>query len=90
LLFARNTFLTTVVKEDNVSLEEIIVIGSRNSNRSIIESLSSNDTKELVASTLKVNFYQILNFVPPSFISEIQTISNGTDREDSTLLSGYF
>jgi iron complex outermembrane receptor protein len=83
LLFANNTFLTTVVKEDNVSLEEIIFIGSRNPNRSIIDSLLSIDIKELVASTLKINFYQILNFVPPSFISETQTISNVSGHEDS-------
>jgi iron complex outermembrane receptor protein len=90
VLVTNNTFLTIVVKEDNVSLEEIIVIESRNPNRSIIDSLLSNDTKELVASTLKVNFYQILNFVQPSFISEIQTISNATDRKDSNLLIGCF
>jgi hypothetical protein len=45
-----------MVKEENVSLEEIIVIGSKNLNRPIIDSPRSIDIKELVVPPLKVNF----------------------------------
>jgi iron complex outermembrane receptor protein len=84
-------FITIVVNEDNVSLEEIIVIGSRNPNRSIIDSpvpIDIVDIKELVASSPQVNLNQILNFVAPSFTSNTQTISDGTDHVDPASLRG--
>ncbi len=91
VLVTNNTFLTIVVKEDNVSLEEIVVIGSRNPNRSIIDSpvpIDIVDIKELVASSPQVNLNQILNFVAPSFTSNTQTISDGTDHVDPASLRG--
>ena len=45
-------FITIVVNEDNVSLEEIVVIGSRNPNRSVIDSpvpIDIVDIKELAS-----------------------------------------
>tara|TARA_B110000483_G_scaffold52223_2_gene65029 strand:+ start:2068 stop:5013 length:2946 start_codon:yes stop_codon:yes gene_type:complete len=88
---ANSDFLTITVQEDNVSLEEIVVIGSRNPNRSIIDSpvpIDIVDIKELVASSPQVNLNQILNFVAPSFTSNTQTISDGTDHVDPASLRG--
>ena len=84
-------FITIVVNEDNVSLEEIVVIGSRNPNRSVIDSpvpIDIVNIKELAASSPQVNLNQILNFVAPSFTSNTQTISDGTDHVDPASLRG--
>ncbi|MFT6959081.1 MAG: iron complex outermembrane receptor protein [Polaribacter sp.] len=84
-------FVTIVVNEDNVSLGEIVVIGSRNPNRSVIDSpvpIDIVDIKELAASAPQVNLNQILNFVAPSFTSNTQTISDGTDHVDPASLRG--
>jgi iron complex outermembrane receptor protein len=86
-----NSYLTIVVNEDNVSLREIVVIGSRNPNRSVIDSpvpIDIVDIKELAASAPQVNLNQILNFVAPSFTSNTQTISDGTDHVDPASLRG--
>ena len=67
------------------------MIGSRNPNRSIIDSpvpIDIVDIKELVASSPQVNLNQILNFVAPSFTSNTQTISDGTDHVDPASLRG--
>jgi iron complex outermembrane receptor protein len=84
-------FVTILVNEDNVSLGEIVVIGSRNPNRSVIDSpvpIDIVDIKELAASAPQVNLNQILNFVAPSFTSNTQTISDGTDHVDPASLRG--
>ncbi|TXD49822.1 TonB-dependent receptor [Polaribacter sp. IC073] len=91
VLVTKNTFLTILIKEDNVSLGEIVVIGSRNPNRSAIDSpvpIDIVDIKELAASSPQVNLNQILNFVAPSFTSNTQTISDGTDHVDPASLRG--
>jgi len=84
-------FLTITVGDDNVSLEEVVVIGSRNPNRSVIDSpvpIDIVDIKELALSSPQVNLNQILNFVAPSFSSNTQTISDGTDHVDPASLRG--
>ncbi len=84
------SYLTILLSEDN-SLEEVVVIGSRNPNRSAIDSpvpIDIVDIKELTASAPQVNLNQILNFVAPSFTSNTQTISDGTDHVDPASLRG--
>ncbi|EAR13406.1 ferric enterobactin receptor [Polaribacter irgensii 23-P] len=91
ILVKNISFLTVVVQQDNVSLEEIVVIGSRNPNRSIIDSpvpIDIVDIKELAVASPQVNLNQILNFVAPSFTSNTQTISDGTDHVDPASLRG--
>ncbi|WP_166383850.1 TonB-dependent receptor [Polaribacter sp. 11A2H] len=83
-------YVTISVKDDN-SLEEVVVIGSRNPNRSAIDSpvpIDVVDIKELTASAPQVNLNQILNFVAPSFTSNTQTIADGTDHVDPASLRG--
>ena len=75
VVVANTDFITIVVNEDNVSLEEIVVIGSRNPNRSVIDSpvpIDIVNIKELAASSPPVNLNQILNFGAPSFTSNTQ------------------
>ncbi|MCL7762147.1 TonB-dependent receptor [Polaribacter sp. Z014] len=83
-------YITISVEEDN-SLEEVVVVGSRNPNRTAIDSpvpIDIVDMKELAASSPQVNLNQILNFVAPSFTSNTQTISDGTDHIDPASLRG--
>jgi iron complex outermembrane receptor protein len=84
------SFLTIVVNEDN-ALEEIVVIGSRNKSRTAIDTpvpVDVIDVKELLSSGAQVNLNQILNYVAPSFTSNTQTISDGTDHIDPASLRG--
>lgn len=74
-----------------VLLEDVIIIGSRNPNRTATETavpVDVIDVKELAASAPQVNLNQILNFVAPSFTSNTQTISDGTDHIDPASLRG--
>ncbi len=74
-----------------VALTEAIIIGSRNPNRTATEStvpIDVIDVKELANVAPQVNLNQILNYVAPSFTSNTQTISDGTDHIDPASLRG--
>lgn len=74
-----------------VALDNVVVIGSRNPNRTATESavpVDVIDIKELNSVAPQVNLNQILNFVAPSFTSNTQTISDGTDHVDPASLRG--
>ncbi len=84
-----NTMNITLVA--GVALAEVIIIGSRNPNRTATEStvpIDVIDIKELNNMAPQVNLNQILNFVAPSFTSNTQTISDGTDHIDPASLRG--
>ena len=88
---ANSDFLTITVQEDNVSLEEIVVIGSRNKNRTVIDSpvpVDIIDIAELATSGPQTSINEILNYVAPSFTSQTQTVSDGTDHVDPASLRG--
>ena len=74
-----------------VALSEVIIVGSRNPNRTATEStvpVDVIDISELNNVAPQVNLNQILNFVAPSFTSNTQTISDGTDHIDPASLRG--
>src|SRR5680860_595456 len=74
-----------------VALSEVVIIGSRAPNRTAIESavpVDVIDMKELNSVGPQVNLNQILNYVAPSFTSNTQTISDGTDHIDPASLRG--
>lgn len=74
-----------------VALSEVILVGSRNPNRTATESavpVDVIDMKELNNIAPQVNLNQILNYVAPSFTSNTQTISDGTDHIDPASLRG--
>jgi len=80
-----------VSMSEGMLLEEMIVIGSRNPNRTATEStvpIDVIDIKELNNIAPQVNLNQILNYVAPSFTSNTQTISDGTDHIDPASLRG--
>ena len=81
----------TVSLTEGVALEEVMLIGSRNPNRSSIDTavpVDVIDVTELVTAGPQVNLNQILNYVAPSFTSNTQTISDGTDHIDPASLRG--
>jgi len=80
-----------VVLTPGVSLSEVVVIGTRNPKRSAVDTpvpIDFIDMKELVSAGPQVNLNQILNYVAPSFTSNTQTISDGTDHIDPASLRG--
>lgn len=84
-------YLTITLAEDSVSLDEIVLVGSRNKSRTIIDTpvpIEVLDVKELAQASPQVNLNQILNYAAPSFTSNTQTISDGTDHIDPASLRG--
>lgn len=80
-----------VTMKSGVALDEVVLLGSRAPGRAAIESsvpIDVIDVRELTSSGPQVNLNQILNYVAPSFSSNTQTISDGTDHIDPASLRG--
>jgi len=82
------------LKKDSVrdkNIDEIVILGSRSSRRSSIESPVPVDVFNLKESSLVIpqsNINQILNSIAPSFTSNPQTNAGGTDQSDPAQLRG--
>jgi iron complex outermembrane receptor protein len=75
----------------DVSLSEIVVVGSRNQNRTVTETAVPVDVisiDEITQGAPQIEITQILNYLAPSFSSNKQTISDGTDHVDPASLRG--
>ncbi|EHQ28915.1 TonB-dependent receptor [Mucilaginibacter paludis] len=73
------------------NLNEVVVVGSRSKPRSQLNSpvpVDVVDIKKLSRNAPQVTLNQILNYVAPSFSSNVQTISDGTDHIDPASLRG--
>lgn len=84
-------YVTIEVKEVSENLDEVVLVGSRNKSRTAIDTpvpVDIIDVAELTATSPQVNLNQILNYVAPSFSSNTQTISDGTDHIDPASLRG--
>ncbi|MFO7720481.1 MAG: TonB-dependent receptor plug domain-containing protein, partial [Gillisia sp.] len=80
-----------VTMVSGMALGEVVLVGSRNMNRTVVEStvpIDVLDIKELSSAVPQVNLNQMLNYVAPSFSSNTQTISDGTDHIDPASLRG--
>ena len=74
-----------------VALSEVVLVGSRNPNRTATESavpIDVIDVAELASAGPQVSVTQIMNYVAPSFSSSTQTVSDGTDHIDPAQLRG--
>ncbi|MEJ7768745.1 MAG: TonB-dependent receptor [Chitinophagaceae bacterium] len=72
-------------------LNEIVVTGTRSVGRTKLETPSPVDVidmKALAGPSPQVNLNQILNFVAPSFSSNTQSITDGSDHIDPASLRG--
>lgn len=84
-------YLTIVVEEGGVALDEVVLVGSRNKNRTVANTpvpVDIIDITELVSAGPQLTVNDILNYVAPSFTSTTQTISDGTDHIDPAALRG--
>lgn len=73
------------------ALDEIVFVGSRVAGRTKLTTavpVDVIDISGLIKSSPQVNLNQILNFVAPSFTSNVQNISDGTDHIDPASLRG--
>jgi iron complex outermembrane recepter protein len=85
------TSITVKMEPDTEQLQEVVIIGSRNQNRTVLESPVPVDViriEDMAISSPQINVNQLLNFVAPSFSSNTQTISDGTDHIDPASLRG--
>ncbi|MEL7426856.1 MAG: TonB-dependent receptor [Bacteroidota bacterium] len=76
---------------EGVLIDEVVVTGTRASNRTNLESPVPVDVinvGELISKSPQVNINQMLNQTAPSFSSNTQTISDGTDHIDPASLRG--
>ena len=76
---------------ENEELEEVVVLGSRNQNRTVLETPVPVDVismDDLVEHIPQLEVAQILNYVAASFSSNRQTIADGTDHVDPAALRG--
>jgi len=72
-------------------LDEVIVTGSRSEGRTKLTTavpVDVLDISALITEAPQTNLNQILNYVAPSFSSNTQTISDGTDHIDPASLRG--
>jgi iron complex outermembrane receptor protein len=81
----------SVALQDGVALDEIVLLGSRNTGRTVIDTpvpVDVIDVVELAAQGPQTTVNEILNYVAPSFTSTTQTVSDGTDHVDPASLRG--
>ncbi|TWF44109.1 iron complex outermembrane receptor protein [Chitinophaga polysaccharea] len=72
-------------------LNEVVVLGSRSAPRSQLSTVvpvDVVDVKQIAQYSPQVSINQILNYVAPSFTSNTQTLSDGTDHIDPASLRG--
>lgn len=81
----------SVALQDGVSLDEIVLIGSRSKGRTVIDTpvpVDVIDVIQLATEGPQTTVNEILNYVAPSFTSTPQTVSDGTDHVDPASLRG--
>lgn len=85
------TTINLALKPTQTSLSEVVVVGSRNLNRSVTDSpapIDVIDIRQVTAKTGQLDVNQLLQFVAPSFNSNRQTGSDGADHVDPASLRG--
>lgn len=80
-----------VTLQAGLELENVVVVGSRNANRTATDTpvpVDVLDVTALTQSAPQVTVTEILNYAAPSFTSNPQTISDGTDHIAPASLRG--
>lgn len=83
--------IVNVQLESGTLLDEVVFIGSRGDGRTKLTTSVPVDVigvSELMKASPQVNLNQLLNYVAPSFTSNVQNISDGTDHIDPASLRG--
>lgn len=84
-------FIDIVLKENAARLDDVVIVGSRNPNRTSTETsvpVDVIDVTQIASLAPQTSVTQILNYVAPSFTSQSQTVSDGTDHIDPASLRG--
>jgi iron complex outermembrane receptor protein len=82
---------TTILLEEGNLLDQIVVVGSRSLNRSATDTpapIDVIDIKDITTKTGQLDLNQLLQFAAPSFNSNRQSGSDGTDHVDPASLRG--
>lgn len=82
--------LTQDFQLEQKTLDEVVIVGSRGVGRTKLQSPSPVDVLDArtFKETPQVSLTQILNYIVPSFNSNAQVISDGTDHIDPATLRG--
>ena len=78
-------------QEQNESLKEVSVVGSRNSKRTVVNSAVPIDIiniKDVTTQSGKIEINELLQYVAPSFNANKQSGSDGSDHVDPASLRG--
>ncbi|PCH78425.1 MAG: TonB-dependent receptor [Flavobacteriaceae bacterium] len=85
------TKVVNTVLRGGVTLDEVVLVGSRSTGRTIIDSpvpVDVIDVAKLASLGPQTTINEILNYVAPSFTSTTQTVADGTDHVDPASLRG--
>lgn len=83
--------LNFILVENKNELDGIVVIGSRSAPRSQLETpvpVDLVDVQKVAQNSPQVSLAQILNYVAPSFTSNVVSLTDGTDHIDPASLRG--
>jgi iron complex outermembrane receptor protein len=86
-----NGTVINVTMVSGLGLDEVLIIGSRNANRTATDTavpVDILDVSELKERSPQITVTEILNYAAPSFSSNPQTISDGTDHIAPAALRG--
>lgn len=86
-----SAFLTYAQEKEEKNIEDVVITGSRNKKRTVVNSAVPVDVievKQLSQSTGQVEVNQLLQFAAPSFNSNKQSGSDGADAVDPATLRG--
>jgi iron complex outermembrane receptor protein len=85
------TTVINVTLAQGGSLDTVVIVGSRNPNRTALDTAVPVDIIDMAAIVTQgpqTSVNEILNYVAPSFTSQTQTVSDGTDHVDPASLRG--
>jgi len=91
LLVGNITFAQEIEVEENNALDEVVLVGNRSNNRTVVNSSVPVDiiqVEELIQQAPQLTLNDILNYVIPSFNSVRQSSSDGTEHIDPITLRG--
>ena len=80
---SNSSYITITIQDGNESLEEIVVIGSRNAKRTAVDTpvpVDIIDVQDLATKNGKVEVNDILQYAAPSFNATKQSGSDGADH----------
>ncbi|MEM9835268.1 MAG: TonB-dependent receptor [Bacteroidota bacterium] len=90
MTIGESTIIDVTLSEGSL-LDEVVLIGSRSAGRTKLTTAVPVDVvnvTEVASAAAQTNVNQLLNYVAPSFSSNTQTISDGTDHIDPASLRG--